>query len=208
MVGVGASAGGLEAFSALLANLPDSTSMAFVFLQHLDPSHNSALEEILSRTTKIPVTQVTEGIAVEQNHVYIIPPNTDMVIRDGTLRLSARSLTRGQHRPIDQFLISLAEDCGDRAIAVVLSGTFAQDEATAKYTSMPRSAVEAGCVDFGGIVLPPKAIADELARIEKHPCIARISNPPRWASRARFAQRHSRAFRHPSQCQRRRLHSL
>jgi two-component system, chemotaxis family, CheB/CheR fusion protein len=193
VVGVGASAGGLEAFSALLANLPDTTGMAFVFLQHLDPSHNSALEEILSRTTKIPVTQVTEGVTVERNHIYIIPPNTDMVIRDGTLRLSARSLTLGQHRPIDQFLISLAEDCGDRAIAVILSGTasdgtsgclavkavggitFAQDEATAKYTSMPRSAIEAGCVDF---VLPPKAIADELARIEKHPYIGRIPTRP------------------------------
>jgi two-component system CheB/CheR fusion protein len=193
VVGVGASAGGLEAFSALLANLPDSTGMAFVFLQHLDPSHHSALEEILSRTTKIPVTQVTEGVSVEPNHIYIIPPNTDMVIRNGTLRLSARSLTHGQHRPIDQFLISLAEDCGDRAIAVVLSGTasdgtsgclgvkavggitFAQDEATAKYTSMPRSAIEAGCVDF---VLPPKAIAEELARIEKHPYIARIPTRP------------------------------
>jgi two-component system, chemotaxis family, CheB/CheR fusion protein len=193
IVGVGASAGGLEAFSALLANLPHTTGMAFVFLQHLDPSHNSALEEILSRATKIPVTQVTEGIAVERNHIYIIPPNADMVIRNGALRLSARSLTHGQHRPIDQFLISLAEDCGDRAIAVILSGTasdgtsgclavkavggitFAQDEATAKYTSMPRSAVEAGCVDF---VLPPKAIAEELARIEKHPYIARVPTRP------------------------------
>jgi two-component system CheB/CheR fusion protein len=193
IVGVGASAGGLEAFSALLANLPQTTGMAFVFLQHLDPSHNSALEEILSRTTKIPVTQVTEGVTVERNHVYIIPPNTDMVIRNGTLRLSARSLTHGQHRPIDQFFTSLAEDCGDRAIAVVLSGTasdgtsgclaikavggitFAQDEATAKYTSMPRSAVEAGCIDF---VLPPRAIAEELARIERHPYIARTPTRP------------------------------
>ncbi len=193
VVGVGASAGGLEAFSALLANLPETTGMAFVFLQHLDPSHNSALEEILSRTTKIPVTQVTDGIKVERNHVYIIPPNSDMVIRDGILRLSARSLTHGQHRPIDCFFISLAEDCGDRAIGVILSGTasdgtsgclaikavggitLAQDEATAKYASMPRSAVESGCVDF---VLPPKAIAEELLRIEKHPYIARVPTRP------------------------------
>jgi two-component system CheB/CheR fusion protein len=193
VVGIGASAGGLEAFSTLLAHLPETTGMAFVFLQHLDPSHHSALEEILSRTTKIPVTQVTEGVEVQRNHIYIIPPNSDMVIRDGMLRLSPRTLTHGQHRPIDSFLISLAEDCGDRAIGVILSGTasdgtsgclaikavggitLAQDEASAKYSSMPRSAVESGCVDF---VLPPKAIAEELTRIEKHPYIARIPTRP------------------------------
>jgi two-component system CheB/CheR fusion protein len=193
VVGIGASAGGLEAFSTLLANFPETTGMALVFLQHLDPSHHSALEEILSRTTKIPVTQVTEGIQVRPNHVYIIPPNSDMIIKDGTLRLSARSLTQGQHRPIDGFFISLAEDCGDRAIGVILSGTasdgtsgclaikavggitLAQDEATAKYSSMPRSAVESGSIDF---VLPPKAIAEELSRIEKHPYIARVPTHP------------------------------
>ena len=193
VVGIGASAGGLEAFSALLTSLPETTGMAFVFLQHLDPGHHSALEEILSRTTKIPVSQVTDGTEVQRNHIYIIPPNFDMVIRDGILRLSARTLTHGQHRPIDSFFISLAEDCGDRAIGVILSGTasdgtsgclaikavggitLAQDEATAKYASMPRSAVESGCVDF---VLPPPAIAQELARIEKHPYIARVPTRP------------------------------
>jgi len=123
VVGVGASAGGLEAFSALLANLPDSTGMAFIFLQHLDPKHHSALEEILSRTTRIPVTEVTDGLAVERRHVYVLPPNYDMTIRDGILRLSARTLTHGQHRPIDHFFVSMAEDCGDRSIAVILSGT-------------------------------------------------------------------------------------
>jgi two-component system CheB/CheR fusion protein len=192
-VGVGASAGGLEAFTAMLTTLPDSTGMAFVFLQHLDPNHNSALEEILTRTTRIPVTEARDGVVVERRHIYILPPNYDMVIRDGILRLSARTLTHGQHRPIDRFFVSLAEDCGDRAIAVILSGTasdgtsgclaikavggitFAQDEASAKYASMPKSAVEAGCIDF---VLPPKAIAEELARIEKHPYIARIPTRP------------------------------
>ena len=192
-MGVGASAGGLEAFSALLANLPDSTGMAFIFLQHLDPKHHSALEEILSRTTRIPVTEVTDGLAIERRHVYVLPPNYDMTISGGILRLSARTLTHGQHRPIDHFFVSMAEDCGDRSIAVILSGTasdgtsgcqaikavggitLAQDEATAKYSSMPKSAVEAGCVDF---VLPPKAIAEELARIERHPYIARVPLRP------------------------------
>src|SRR5579864_9024779 len=167
--------------------------MAFVFVQHLDPTHTSALEEILSRSTRIPVTEVKDGMTVQSNHVYVIPPNADLAIRDGVLRLSARTLGRGQHRPIDTFFHSLAEDCGDRSIAVILSGTatdgtsgclavkavggitFAQDEATAKYTSMPHSAIEAGCVDF---VLPPKAIAQELSRIEKHPYIARIPTRP------------------------------
>ena len=193
VVGVGASAGGLEAFSALLAHLPDTTGMAFIFLQHLDPKHHSALEEILSRTTRIPVTEVTDGLAIERRHVYVLPPNYDMTIRGGILRLSARTLTHGQHRPIDHFFVSMAEDCGDRSIAVILSGTasdgtsgcqaikavggitLAQDEATAKYSSMPKSAVEAGCVDF---VLPPKAIAEELARIERHPYIARVPLRP------------------------------
>jgi two-component system CheB/CheR fusion protein len=163
--------------------------MALVLVQHLDPTHISALEEILSRATKIPVTEVIDGTTVQSNHVYVIPPNADLVIRGGVLRLSARAVGRGQHRPIDSFLHSLAEDCGERSIAVVLSGTasdgtsgclavksvggitFAQDEATAKYSSMPRSAVEAGCIDF---VLPPKGIAEELARIEKHPYISRV----------------------------------
>jgi two-component system CheB/CheR fusion protein len=189
VVGIGASAGGLEAFSRLLAGLPETTRMAFVFVQHLDPTHTSALEEILSRSTKIPVTEVKDGTTVQRNHVYVIPPNADLTIRDGVLHLSARTLGRGQHRPVDSFLHSLAEDCGDRSIAVILSGTasdgtsgcltvksvggitFAQDEATAKYSSMPRSAVEAGCIDF---VLPPKGIAEELARIEKHPYVSRI----------------------------------
>src|SRR5579864_321836 len=167
--------------------------MAFVFVQHLDPTHTSALEEILSRSTRIPVTEVKDGMTVQSNHVYVIPPNADLAIRDGVLRLSARTLGRGQHRPIDSFLHSLAEDCGDRSIAVILSGTasdgtsgclavkavggitFAQDQASAKHTGMPTSAVEAGCVDF---VLPPKGIAEELARIEKHPYIARVPTRP------------------------------
>lgn len=188
VVGVGASAGGLEAFSAFLTNLPQNTGMAFILVQHLDPSHGSALEEILSRKTKIPVHDVTDGVRVEPNHVYIMPANTDMILQDGALRLSPRTVSRGQHRPIDHFLRSLAEDCGDRSISVILSGTasdgtagcksikeaggitFAQDEATAKYDSMPASAVAAGCIDF---VLPPQQIAEELARISKLPYVRR-----------------------------------
>jgi len=191
IVGIGASAGGLEAFSELLHNLPVKTGMAFVLVQHLDPKHSSELREILSRATAIPVAEITDGVAVRPDHIYVIPPNTNMTIKDGTLRLSARVLTRGQHLPIDHFLCSLAEDCGSRAISVILSGTasdgtegsraikaaggitFAQDERSAKYSSMPQSAISAGCVD---LVVPPAAIAKELARIGRHPYLASVIN--------------------------------
>lgn len=193
IVGVGASAGGLEAFSELLRALPEKTGMAFVLVQHLDPKHASELREILARTTKIPVQEVKDGMRVEPDHVYVIPPNTSMVLTDGVLRLAARVLTRGQHLPIDHFLRSLAETDGDRAICVILSGTasdgtegcravktaggitFAQDEDSAKYSSMPYSAVAAGCVDF---VLPPAEIAKELTRVAKHPYLTPTAVEP------------------------------
>ena len=187
IVGIGASAGGLEAFSELLRQLPIETGMAFVLVQHLDPRHSSELREILSRTTKIPVTVATHGAVVQPDHIYLIPPNADMAIQGGVLRLKPRVLSRGQHLPIDHFLRSLAEDNGNRAISVILSGTasdgtegsravkaaggitFAQDERTAKYSSMPLSAVSAGCVDF---VLSPGAIAKELLTVGQHPYLA------------------------------------
>jgi two-component system CheB/CheR fusion protein len=187
IVGVGASAGGLEAFSELLRSLPPKTGMAFVLVQHLDPSHSSDLREILARTTRIPVQQVTDGVAVRPDCIYVIPPNTSMAMKNGVLGLAARVLTRGQHMPIDHFLRSLAEDRGTRAISVILSGTasdgtegsraikaaggitFAQDEKSAKYSSMPHSAVTAGCVDF---VLPPAGISKELSRVAQHPYLA------------------------------------
>ena len=187
IVGVGASAGGFEAFSELLKNLPENTGMAFVLVQHLDPTHSIVLTDILSRTTKIPVVEVTDGIKVLPDHIYVMPANTTMMLHDGELRLGARLLVRGQHLPIDHFFQSLAEERGDQAIGVILSGaasdgtegcraikagggiTFAQDEESAKFTSMPRSAVSAGAVDF---VMPPKQIAKELTRIGRHPYIA------------------------------------
>jgi len=186
IVGIGASAGGLEAFSDLLRALPTDTGMAFVLVQHLSPSHPSQLADILSRTTRMPVTEVHDEPRVEPNRVYVIPPNRDMIIMHGSLRLFPRKDTRGQHRPIDSFLRSLADDQGHRAIGVILSGTatdgtfglqeikaaggitFAQD-ATAQNDSMPRSAVAAGCVDF---VLPPAGIAREIERIARHPYVA------------------------------------
>ncbi len=192
IVGIGASAGGLEAFSELLRYLPEETGMAFVLVQHLDPKHGSTLREILSRTTKIPVTEVTQGVVVEPDHAYVIPANTSLTIKNGMLQLGSRVLTRGQHMPIDNFFRSLAESSGQQAIGVILSGTasdgtegcraikaaggitFAQDEESAKFDSMPRSAVNAGCIDF---ILSPKDIAVELGAIGQHPYVARALPP-------------------------------
>ena len=186
VVGIGASAGGLEASTQLLKHLPPDTGMAFVLVQHLDPTHASALTEILSRATTLPVTEVTDGMRVEPKHVYVIPPNTNMAILHGVLSLMPRPETHGQHLPIDYFLRSLAEDQRTRAVGVILSGTasdgtlglkaikdeggitFAQDEKSAKYSGMPSSAIAAGCVDR---VLPPEGIARELARISQHPYV-------------------------------------
>ena len=189
IVGIGASAGGLEAFRQLLEHLPTDTGMAFILVQHLDPKHESILAELLSRTTDMPVSEVTHGMGIQPNHVYVIPRNTNMAITQGVLRLLPREETRGQHRPIDYFLRSLAEEKSNRAIGVILSGTasdgtlgleaikaeggitFAQDAKTAKYDGMPRSAIAAGCVDFE---LPPDRIAAELARLARHPHVATV----------------------------------
>src|ERR1022692_2885117 len=122
VIGIGGSAGGLEVFKLLLADLPAETGFATVFVQHLDPKHHSMLAEILSRATIMPVREATDGMPVEANHVYVMPANTDLTIAGGALRLAPRTQTAAAHRPIDRFLRSLADDCGSRAIAVILSG--------------------------------------------------------------------------------------
>jgi two-component system CheB/CheR fusion protein len=190
IVGVGASAGGLDAFREMLGALPVDTGMGFVLVQHLSPTHASLLAEILARTTAMPVTEVRDEPQVEPNHVYVIPPDRKMCIIKGGLRLLPRE-DHGQQRPIDYFLHSLAEDQGSLAIGVILSGTatdgtlglqevkaaggitFAQDD-SAQQSSMPRSAIASGCVDF---VLSPKEIAEELGRLARHPFVARASAP-------------------------------
>jgi two-component system CheB/CheR fusion protein len=187
VVGVGASAGGLEAFRQLLKALPVDTGMAFVLVTHLDPRHESILPNLLAKATHLPVSEAEDGTPVAPDHVYVMPRNTSMAIEGGALRLSPREKGRGQHRPIDAFLRTLAEDQNSRAIGVILSGTatdgtlgleavkaeggitFAQEPKSAQYDSMPRSAIVAGCVDF---VLTPEGIAQELARISRHPYVA------------------------------------
>ncbi|UNU18772.1 response regulator [Microcoleus vaginatus PCC 9802] len=186
IVGIAASAGGLEAFTELLSHLPIDTGMAFVLIQHLDPTHKSLLTEILARRTQMPVNEVKDGIAVEPNQVYVIPPNTKMVVCKGVLQLSPREKIYGKYMPGDAFFSSLAIDRGHKAIAVVLSGgdgdgslglkaikaaggmTFAQCQDTAKFDSMPNTAVATGNVDF---VLPPEKIAEELAKYSHSPLL-------------------------------------
>lgn len=187
VVGVGASAGGLEAFTELLRHLPTDTGMAFVLVQHLDPARKSSLADLLSKATSLEVREAVDDAAVEPNHVYVIPPNKTLKIANGILKLHPRQRTAGALRSIDTFLESLAEDQRERATGVILSGTasdgtlgleaikaeggitFAQGS-SARFDSMPQNAIAAGCVDF---VLEPEGIARELARIAKHPFVVR-----------------------------------
>src|SRR5579872_3881828 len=120
IVGIGASAGGLEAFRSLLQKLPANTVMAFVLVQHLDPEHESLLTRLLSHATRMPVTEVTEGVTVEPDHVYVIPPNKALGIHDGVLHLLVRKRQDPKHMPVDSFFHSLAENEGSRAIGVIL----------------------------------------------------------------------------------------
>ncbi len=184
IVGIGASAGGLEAYQQLLTHLPDDTGMAFVLIQHLDPHHESRLVDLLARFTQMPVSEAAHAQKVEPNHVYIIPPNVNLAIVEGKLQVSPRAETRGLHLPIDFFFRSLAEDQKTYAVGIVLSGTgsdgaqgvceikamggitFAQDERSAKFSGMPHSAAESGCAD---LILEPQEIARRLAQIRTHP---------------------------------------
>ena len=180
VVGVGASAGGFEAFKEVLENLPAETGLAFVLVQHLDPTHTSQLTELLTRVSPLPVCEIKAGLLVVPDHLYVIPPNTTLTISRGRLRLKPRPPSLTPPLPIDAFLQSLAADCGRRAIGVILSGaasdgvrgleaikaaggiTMAQDVTSAKYDGMPQAAAAAGCVDF---VLSPARIAAELLQI-------------------------------------------
>ncbi len=194
IVGVGASAGGLEAFTLLLGDLPCDTGMAFVLIQHLDPTHTSFLAEALAKATKMPVSQAEDGERVEPDHVYVIPPDADIGILHGRLTLLPRhDEVRKPHLPIDFFFRALAADRGSHAIGVVLSGTasdgteglkaikaengitFAQDPTSAKFGSMPHSAINAGVVDYS---LTVPALAQELARLSRHPYVAAGQTPP------------------------------
>lgn len=182
VIGIGASAGGLDAFKQLLMAIPESSGMAYVLVQHLDPNHESLLQELLQKITTIPVVEVTDDIKVAPDHIYIIPSNRMMIANEGVLELSPRPAKNQAklHMPIDLFFKSLAEVHQSHSIGVVLSGTgtdgtlglkaikdyggitFAQDEATAAYSGMPESAVNARVVDF---VLPPSEMPKKLLEV-------------------------------------------
>src|SRR5436305_7933939 len=166
IVGIGASAGGLEAASQLLHSLPPRLGAALILVQHLAPMHESVLPELLSAAGRLPVVQVREGMTIEPDRLHVIPPNAQLSITAGKLRLNPRPEDRSQHKPVDFFFRSLASYAQDRAIAVVLSGTdsdgaagirevkgtggitIAQEPKTAKYDGMPRAAIATGMVDL------------------------------------------------------------
>ena len=192
VVGVGASAGGLEALEHFLGRL-GPTGMAFVIVQHLAPEKESHLSAILARATQLPVVQASEGMRVERDHIYVIPPGSNLALNEGRLHLVDLPpvINRSAVQPVDFFFHSLAADCGARCMGVVLSGTgvdgmrglqeireaggltFAQDPATARFPGMP-SAAAVGA----DAVLAPQEIAQEIQRISRHPYVARGSLPP------------------------------
>ena len=183
VVAIGASAGGLEAFRTLLAALPAETGMAFILVQHLDPTHASMMVELLSPHTAMTVLEAREGVRLEPDHVYVIPPGRYLAVRDGALHLSRPQARQAVRMPFDFLLQSLAEEFGERAVCIILSGTgtdgsvgakaikeagglvIAQDPEEAEYDGMPRSAIATGAVD---LVLPLAKIPEALARYGGH----------------------------------------
>lgn len=183
IVGLGASAGGIKAFKDFFVRVPEDSGMAYVVILHLSPEHDSKLAEILQISTQIPVTQVTEGVKIEPNHVYVIPPNKSLSLQDGHLVLSEIVTIEERRAPVDIFLRKLAETYGPRAISVILSGTGAngsmgmkrvkerggiaivQDPKEAEYSDMPRNSIATGFVDY---VLPVAEIPAKLIAYQKH----------------------------------------
>jgi two-component system, chemotaxis family, CheB/CheR fusion protein len=179
VVGIGASAGGLEALESLFGLLPADTGMAFVVVQHLSPDFKSMMNELLSHHTRMPIYPVEDGIEVRPNSIYLIPPKKEMIISEGRLLLKDKEQRTGLNLPIDQFFRALAQDCRERAVGIILSGTgsdgsrgirdihaagglvIAQSEGSAKFDGMPRSALDTGVVD---LVLPPEQIPAALQR--------------------------------------------
>ncbi len=191
IVGIGASAGGLEAAIQLLKALPIDLGMGYVLVQHLDPTHESSLVTLLSKISKMPVAEAGDNTTVKPNHVYVIPYNKDMTIVNGVLKLILRNKDNKIHLPINQFFSSLAKSHKKKAIGIILSGTasdgtlgfkeikseggitFAQDK-TAKYQGMPKAAIDEGVVDF---VLDPGGMVEELIRMNHKPYILHSQTP-------------------------------
>lgn len=195
VVGIGASAGGLEAIGELLRYVPQDA--AYIVVQHLAPDHESFLTQLLARNSALKIVTAADGSTVESNHVYVIPPNADLAVEHGVLRITPPSGTQRPHLPVDNLFRSLAKDMEGGAMGVVLSGTgadgtlglaairaaggvtFCQEPSTAKYEGMPRSALTSGVVDH---CLPLRALGEELARFAKHgrapPTAISVADPP------------------------------
>ena len=193
-VGIGASAGGLDALQRFLSNIPKDSGMAFIIVQHMDPTHKSSLVNILSRSTSMEVQEVIDGVQVIPDHVYIIPPNKDMGILNGRLQLIEPIEPHGLRLPINYFFTSLGQDQKDRSVGIVLSGfgadgslglkaikanggiCIAQDPSTAGSDSMPKSAINTGLVDM---ILSPEEMPKKLFSYKKssHKILKKILTP-------------------------------
>ena len=192
IVGIGASAGGLEAIEAFFRHMPVRTGLSFIVIQHLSPDYKSLMVELLSKKTNIPVTQARDGMIAEADSIYLIPPKKSLTLFHGKLLLKELEPTGGINLPIDTFLRSLAEEMEEKAIAVILSGTgsdgtrgvraikeyngmvMVQEEESAKFDGMPRAAISTGGADF---ILPPDEMPEQLMAFVKHPYESR-NKPP------------------------------
>ena len=188
-VAVGASAGGLEAIESFFSHMPPDSGLGFVVIQHLSPDYKSLMVELLSKRTPMPVHRAEDGLLVQPNNVYLIPPKKNLTIFHGKLLLSEQDRSKGINLPIDVFLRSLAEDQNEKAVAIILSGTgsdgtrgvrvikeyggmvMVQDEESAKFNGMPRAAISTGLADF---VLPPDQMPGQLLSFSKHPYITKV----------------------------------
>ncbi len=190
-VGIGASAGGLEALQDFFKAMPLDTGMVFIVIQHLSPDYRSLMDELLARHTEMPIRVATDGMMTEANTIYLIPPKNNLSIFHGKLFLEEQKVKKGLNLPIDIFFRSLAADKGKNAIGVVLSGTgsdgalgiraikeaggmvMVQDEKSAKFDGMPRSAIATGLVDF---ILPPAQMAEEFLNYLEHPLVKKSTS--------------------------------
>src|SRR5688572_26841352 len=188
VVGIGASAGGLESLEQFFANLPPNSGMAFVVVQHLSPDFRSMMDELLSRHSDMPVQLAEHEVEIQPNHVYLLPPKKEMVIRNRRLLLSDKERTHGLTLPIDTFLRSLAQDIGRDAVAIILSGSgsdgsrgvreikraggrvFVESPEFAKFDGMPLSAMATGVVDRSAAARDiPRFLNEEGPDIELEP---------------------------------------
>jgi len=201
VVGLGASAGGIAALQAFFGRMPADSGMAFVVIMHLDPTHVSHLAEVLGHHTAMPVVDAEDGMPVEPDRVHVIPPNAKLSLDDGRFRLEQIDRRRAERRPVDHLFVSMAGQCGDRAIAVILSGSGSngsagigrikehgglvavQDPATAEHAGMPSHAIGTGLAD---IVLPPDGLADAVVDYVRNNRTLRKAVPPESQEPDRF----------------------